>query len=140
MKNQLFALIGLGLLLATASAYAQTGVVKANVPFNFIVNKTQISAGQYRIQPLGSTNSGALAIESSDGKMVMAFLPNTCESARPQETTKLVFHRYGSQYFLSQIWTAGNERGNELPKSEQEREVAMSYPALQDVVVVATLR
>ncbi len=43
MKNQLFALIGLGLLLATASAYAQTGVVKANVPFNFIVDKTRIS-------------------------------------------------------------------------------------------------
>ncbi len=43
MKNQLFALIGLGLLLATASAYAQTGVVKANVPFNFIVNKTELA-------------------------------------------------------------------------------------------------
>ncbi len=49
MKNQLFALIGLGLLLATASAYAQTGVVKANVPFNFIVDKTQIPAGEYLI-------------------------------------------------------------------------------------------
>ena len=45
MKNQMFALIGLGLLLATASAYAQTGVVKANVPFNFIVKKTQFPPG-----------------------------------------------------------------------------------------------
>ena len=45
MKNQLFALIGLGLLLATASAYAQTGVVKANVPFDFIVNQTELPAG-----------------------------------------------------------------------------------------------
>ena len=49
MKNQLFALIGLGLLLATASAYAQTGVVKANVPFNFIVNKTDLPAGDYKL-------------------------------------------------------------------------------------------
>ena len=54
MKNQLFALIGLGLLLATASAYAQTGVVKANVPFNFIVNKAELPAGQYTIQAVGS--------------------------------------------------------------------------------------
>jgi hypothetical protein len=29
MKNQALAIIGLGLLLASASAYAQTGVVKA---------------------------------------------------------------------------------------------------------------
>jgi hypothetical protein len=140
MKNQLFALIGLGLLLATASAYAQTGVVKANVPFNFIVDKTPISAGRYVIQPIGTMNSGAMTIESPDGKTIKAFLPNDCESTQAQETTKLVFHRYGDQYFLAQIWTAGNDRGRELPRTEREREVAMSYPAPQEVVVVAALR
>ncbi len=30
---------------------------------------------------------------------------------KAQKTTKLVFHRYGDQYFLAQIWTAGNDRG-----------------------------
>ena len=139
MKNQLFALIGLGLLLATASAYAQTGVVKANVPFNFIVDKTQIPAGQYMIQNVGSSGT-AMTIESQDRSLVKLVLPNACESAQVQEKSKLVFHRYGDQYFLAQIWTAGNDRGRELLKTEQEREIAMSYPAAQDVVVVATLR
>jgi len=138
MKNQLFALIGLGLLLATASAYAQTGVVKANVPFNFIVEKTQIPAGEYVIQNLGTAGL-AMSIQSSDRKMVKVVLPNACESSQAQPKTKLVFHRYGDQYFLSQIWTAGNTRGSELPKSRRETEVAMDYPA-QNVVVVATLR
>ena len=138
MKNQMFALIGLGLLLATASAYAQTGVVKANVPFNFIVNKAELPAGQYRIQPMGITAS-AMAIESPDGKVVQAFLPNACASPQAQKTTKLVFHRYGSHYFLAQIWKAGNDRGQELAASGLETEVARDYPA-QSVVVVATLR
>jgi hypothetical protein len=138
MKNQLFALIGLGLLLATASAYAQTGVVKANVPFNFIVNKAELPAGQYRIQPMGITAS-AMAIESPDGKVVQAFLPNACVSPQAQKTTKLVFHRYGTHYFLAQIWKAGNDRGQELAASGLETEVARDYPA-QSVVVVATLR
>ena len=138
MKNQMFALIGLGLLLATASAYAQTGVVKANVPFNFIVDKTELPAGQYRIQPMGIT-AGAMAIESPDGSVVKAFLPNACASPQAQQTTKLVFHRYGSNYFLDQIWKAGNDRGQELPASGRETEVAREYPA-QSVVVVATLR
>ncbi len=138
MKNQLFALIGLGLLLATASAYAQTGLVKANVPFNFIVNKTDMPAGEYRIQPLGVTGV-AMSIQSADSSVVNTVLPHSCESAATPEVSKLVFHRYGSQYFLAQIWTAGNDQGRELPKSGREREVAMDYP-LQNVVVVASLR
>jgi hypothetical protein len=139
MKNQLFALIGLGLLMATASAYAQTGVVKANVPFNFIVDKTQVPAGQYMIQSVGSSGT-AMIIESQDRSLVKLVLPNACESAQVQQKSKLVFHRYGDQYFLAQIWTAGNDRGRELLKTEQEREIAMNHPAAQDVVVVATLR
>ena len=138
MKNQLFALIGLGLLLATASAYAQTGVVKANVPFNFIVNNTDLPAGAYTLQSLGNTGT-AMVIESPDRKVVNGFLPNACESNNVLEVSKLVFHRYGSQYFLTQIWTAGNSRGREFPRSGREREVAMDYTS-QDVVVVATLR
>jgi len=138
MKNQLFALIGLGLLLATASAYAQTGVVKANVPFNFIVNNTDLPAGTYTLQSLGTVGA-AMVIESPDRKVVNGFLPNACQSNTVPEVSKLVFHRYGAQYFLTQIWTAGNARGKELPKSGREREVAMDYTS-RDVVVVATLR
>jgi hypothetical protein len=139
MKNQMFALIGLGLLLATASAYAQTGVVKANVPFSFIVNKTELPAGEYRIQPMGIAGSGAMAIESRDTKVIKAFLPSACQSAQTQEKTKLVFHRYGTQYFLAEIWRAGDDRGQELPATGLENEVARDYAA-QSVVVVATLR
>src|SRR5678816_749291 len=137
MKSQLFALIGLGQLLATASAYAQTGVVKANVPFNFIVNKTDLPAGEYMIQPVGSSGS-AMAIQGLDNQVVNLVLPHACQAAEAQKTSKLVFHRYGSQYFLAQIWTEGNDRGQELPKSGREREVAMDYPA-QNVVVVAAV-
>ncbi len=138
MKNPLFALIGLGLLLATASAYAQTGVVKANVPFNFIVNKTELPAGEYMVQNLGLAGS-AITIQSTDRKVVTVIVPNACESLTVPMGSKLVFHRYGAQYFLSQIWAEGNSRGKELPRSGREKEVAMDYPA-QEVVVVAALR
>jgi hypothetical protein len=36
---------------------------------------------------------------------------------------KLVFHRYGDQYFLYQVWPAGATTGRQLPKSRGEREV-----------------
>ena len=47
MKKQLFALVGLGLLLATASASAQIVRLKANIPFNFVLNKAELPAGEY---------------------------------------------------------------------------------------------
>jgi hypothetical protein len=48
MKRQLFALLGLGLLLAT-SAYAQTVNAKANVPFNFVVTAGTLPSGEIYI-------------------------------------------------------------------------------------------
>jgi len=135
MKKQLFALLGLGLLFATASAYAQTAALKANIPFNFIVTGKSLPAGEYAIRSL-STSERVLVIRGSDksANMVMA---NPCESARPSDKTKLVFHRYGDRYFLSQIWTAGNSSGAELPQSPREAEVAMDFP-LQQVVLFAS--
>jgi len=133
MKKQLFTLLALGLLFATASAYAQTAL-QANVPFNFIVAGKTLPAGEYTIRSL-DTIQKVLVIRGSDqSQMVMA---NSCASANPSETSKLVFHRYGDRYFLSQIWTAGNSSGAEFPQSSHEAEVAMDFPR-QDVVLIAS--
>ena len=137
MKNQALAIIGLGLLLASASAYAQTGVVKANVPFTFIVDQITLPAGAYIVQSLNPSGT-AMAIQSSDRKLAEIVLANACQSVNASEKTKLVFHRYRGQYFLAQIWAAGDNRGHELPKTRRESEVAMD-PS-RNVVVLATLR
>jgi hypothetical protein len=138
MKNQLFALVGLGLILATASASAQTMPVKVNIPFNFIVNKTALPAGEYTVQSLGSSST-AILLRSTDRQIAKTLLPNVCASSTPSTQNKLVFHRYGSEYFLAQIWRAGYEQGKELPKSSREAELAQVQP-VQNVVLAASLR
>ena len=40
----------------------------------------------------------------------------------PHDKSKLIFHSYGDQYFLSQVWTAGSATGSELRKSAKEKE------------------
>jgi hypothetical protein len=137
MKKQLFALVGLGLLLATASASAQTVALKTNIPFNFIVNKAELPAGEYTLQSLGATGT-LMLIQSMDRQIAKMVVPNACASQSPWERSKLVFHRYGDRYFLAQIWTAGYDQGRELPKSSRETEVAQDYP-VQNVVLAATL-
>ncbi len=136
MKKQLFALLGLGLLLAV-SANAQTIALKADIPFNFIVGGATLPAGAYTIRSAG-TDGSTMAIRNSDNQTKVLALPQNCESLNPAKTTKLIFHRYGDRYFLSQVWVEGSSTGRELRKSAREVEVARDYPA-QTVVLVATL-
>ena len=137
MKKQMLSLLGLGLLLATASAYAQTVQVKADVPFSFIVDKQTLPAGEYTVQSMDLAGR-ALLIRNADQKALEMVLSIPCEK-KAADDTKLVFRRYGSQYFLSQIWVAGNGTGHEIPKSHREAEVARDYTP-QEVIVTASLR
>lgn len=138
MRNLQFALFALGLVLAAASAQAQTIQVKAAVPFNFIVKAATLPAGDYMIQSL-SVGGSALAIRSLDQEAQTVVLANSCASLDPSDKTKLVFRRYGGEYFLAEIWVAGNNSGHQLPKSRREAEMAMNHKA-EEVTVVAALR
>ncbi len=54
-----------------------------------------------------------------------------------QEQTRLVFHKHGEQYFLSQIWTPGGSTGRELTMSRAERELAKISVAGQTIVLAS---
>ncbi len=51
-----------------------------------------------------------------------------------ENSPKLLFNRYGDQYFLTQVWGGGGIDGRELRKFATERELAMEYLA-KDVSV-----
>lgn len=137
MKKQLLTLISLGLLLAAASAYAQTINLKADVPFNFVVDGRTLPSGEYTIQSLNGVDK-ALTISGS-GQKPNIFLANSCRSLKASDHSKLVFHRYGDRYFLSEMWIEGNSTGRQLPISRREAQVAQNETA-QQVIVLAELR
>ena len=140
MKKQLFALLGLGLLLAIGSAHAQTVNAKANVPFNFVVTGGTLPSGEYTLRSVEGIDH-AIAI-SSEGQKSSIFLATPCLSLKAMqapEQGKLVFTRYGDQYFLSEIWMEGSTVGHKLPKSRREVEIAKNETA-QQVIILAELR
>jgi len=136
MKRRLFALFGMGLLLATSSAYAQTINLKADIPFDFVVGKTTLPSGEYTIRSLNM--DPALSIGGSAHNPIL-FLAKRCSSRSPSAQSKLVFARYGDRYFLSEMWIEGNSTGRQLLKSGREVRVAQNQAA-QPVVVLAELR
>ena len=131
MKKHLTSLLALGLLLA-ASAHAQTAL-KVNIPFDFVVNGHTMSAGEYRVETLG-TASNAISIRGTDKALALTF---ACAASEPSLNSKLIFHRYGGEYFLAQVWAAGSSSGRQLPRSAAEREIASGPYAAQLVAVAA---
>lgn len=140
MKRQIVSILGVfGLLLVAACANAQSLKVTANVPFDFAVDKAAMPAGAYSIDSL-SSNSKALVIRNHDAGVQMIQLANAASSLNASPDTKLVFHRYGERYFLSQIWVQGETEGRQLRTSKREAEIAKNMQRDQDVVIMASLR
>jgi len=140
MKRQIVSMFGvLGLLLVAACANAQSVKVKANVPFDFVVDKATLPAGDYSIDQL-SANSKALAVRNHDAGAQMIVLSNTANRLNASGETCLVFHRYGERYFLSQIWIQGEAEGLQLSMSKHEAEIAKNLQRDQDIVIMAALR
>jgi hypothetical protein len=132
MKRYLTSLLALGLLLA-ASAHAQN-TLKVNIPFNFVMNGHNMTAGEYRVESLGN-GGNAIALQGADSALALTF---ACSTGEPVTTSKLIFNRYGAEYFLAQVWTAGKSAGRQLPTSAAEREIA-SGPVKAQLVAVAAM-
>lgn len=111
------AVVVLTLVGTVATAHAQGSRTQSvNIPFNFNVGDENLPAGDYKVTRL--MNGGeAIAISGSESAIRLTSLIVKNEPAR---RSKLVFHRYGDTYFLSELWTAGDANGRRLVKSKTE--------------------
>lgn len=141
MKKAIFRfglMLALAFLALAQYVQAQEPVV-ANIPFAFTAGKMVLPAGAYRIDA-SRNGSLILRIQRTDHSAASYVISNAVEAKAPQTSSKLVFHRYGSRYFLTQIWTEGNNRGRELMKSAQEKEALLaSNETPVEVTIVASL-
>ena len=127
--------------MAVGSAYPQS-VEKfvVNIPFSFSLGDKTFPAGRYRVEPIsfsGATLNSKLVIRSTDGdnSTIVSTLP--IQASEMQDQSKLIFNRYGDQYFLSQVWTAGNGAGRKVRESRIEQRLAENSENSQVVSVVA---
>ena len=139
MKRHLLILSVITLSMAAGSAYAQSINLKANVPFDFIVNGRTLPAGTYALRTLQNGSDLALLVQNLESRESMIVLPGRVEGKETSTETKLLFHRYGQSYFLSQVFMEGEAAGRQLPKSHWENEVARIRPS-QDVKLAASLK
>jgi hypothetical protein len=108
------------LLCAAPHAGAQNSA-SFTVPFAFSANNQNVPAGSYNVQPVSSCIL-ALHNVKTGRRLFLMVLPN--DSGRAIETqSRLVFRRYGTHAYLTQVWSSGTSTHSELvvqPKTERD--------------------
>jgi hypothetical protein len=111
-------ILAVALSICVPTISAQT-IARANVPFAFTVGQTELPAGTYLV---GLVSDSAIVITNrSTGTSILSMFRS--EQAKNNDgTAKLVFHKYGDKYFLSQVGRGFGGSLIQLPTSKQEQE------------------
>jgi hypothetical protein len=132
-------LITICLLFSAASVFGQMTssqqLMKVNIPFAFGVQDQSLPAGQYLVFTV--TPERSIRIVSANGKhsAIVNTLPNYAKE--PSSNSRLVFHRYGNEYFLAEVWTAGQDVARNPLSSKKAMESASNGERPEAFTVVA---
>jgi len=138
MKKQAFRILmmfSLVLMLTAASVHAQSKRSTINIPFSFNVGQRTLPAGEYSVEPNRKNSDNVWLIQSVTGHDSVLFTTGSVWTSETQENAKLVFNNYDGQYFLSQIWNAGDNSGRQLQIPRLERQLAKGGIQRQKVIV-----
>jgi hypothetical protein len=115
--------VAVGVLFTTMVAgQCRAQSLRVNIPFDFVVGNTTLPAGEYALRPLSPVGS-IVGIKQVDGSAAMIVVTRPADQTGQTTEARLIFHRYGNECFLSQIWTGVN--GLQLNKSKREQEMAV---------------
>ena len=149
MKFVALSVIALASAVGSTQGQSLAYKLRATIPFDFVVGGKSLPAGEYSVGRAQGSGDTVLLISSADGRANAIRLSRPVVSGFMNSKGKLVFHRYGEQYFLSQVWPAGASTGRELAKSRRERELmanssdqkmARNAQAVEKVNIVADMQ
>jgi hypothetical protein len=122
--------------ITAGGALAQSPTVQATVPFDFTVGNKLLPPGTYRIH---TTMSGVIMIQNRD-KPASALSTAIYDGRQTKGQGKLVFDRYGNQYFLKEVLCTSAGLNVSLPTSKQEKRVRLQEAMVRptDQVFVAS--
>jgi hypothetical protein len=122
-------------LLMTLPISAQSYRMEGKIPFAFQANGKFMAAGKYEVQ---EAISGFSSLRAADTGQVV-FLSSHRAVSQGKKPARLVFHRYGESYFLSELWSP-EAKGLVLPTSAAEKELIGSGKRQLAPIVVMNSR
>jgi hypothetical protein len=120
-KNICLGALALSLMVSLATLPAAAKSVdgmRAQVPFDFHIGERLIPAGAYTVKSL-TADEQVLRLNGDKGSAATTTNSGT-EKGNGEGRARLVFHKYGDQYYLSAVWGA-DSNGRTLSESKRER-------------------
>ena len=137
-KKILSTLAGLILLFAVAAPLYAGSILNhemtVTVPFAFAAGDKLMPPGDYTVQVNVERESVVLR---GEGHKPLMLLTIRKESRSAPQRGKLVFQRYGTSFFLAEVWSQDNATGETLAPSAREKELARNKQPEQILVVQA---
>ena len=123
--NRFFVAFALVLALACSGLQAQSLILRANIPFDFWVDKNSVPAGHYELRYYAN---GLLQVQDVDTSKLFASVFTVPDPGRDGgRKSVLQFNRYGKSRFLARIVTPDLPSGCALMKSPQEKELISHF-------------
>jgi hypothetical protein len=148
-KISLLSVVAMFMAVGSARAQSLANRLTVNIPFDFTVVDKKLPAGEYSVGR-AQTFAGdvVLSVDGVNHDAHVLSLTSSAQSLDPKPAAILIFHRYGDQYFLYEVWPKGATSGRAIAKSRAEREVeqkarqsigAAKRKAVETVAVVVGL-
>ena len=122
-----------------ASAKSIDGL-RAQIPFDFHVGDKVIPAGDYVVNAMSDDEKTLRIREAGGGESAAALTNLTLAKQNSEASPRLVFRKYGDQYFLAAVWGEGGA-GRTLRESSSERDARrgreVAGNARMEVVTIA---
>jgi hypothetical protein len=120
MKNRVgraFASLLLGILMLGSTVHAQHNerIIKANIPFDFVVGSETFPAGRYSVALIGPV---FLELRNSEGHTLTSVLTQSVQALTETARPKLRFDSEGGQHVLTQVWQEGDSTGQQILRSK----------------------
>ncbi len=132
-------IIALALIVSVPMTQAQARA-RASVPFGFSLDQKPMPAGAYEIS---STSYKVLVVRNLDtreARLVIESMNVQASQAAGIPHAKLVFRKYGDQYFLAEIWGGQSNIGIAFPESKREKELQWARDIHEPELVVIAMK
>ena len=115
------ALLAIANFAVAGTSFAQSKAVQAKVPFDFTVGNKVLPSGMYTIE---EESPWFIVIKNHD-KPVERVSVVERDGKKAATGGKLIFHKYGSQYFLSEVLSDRANMNVRVPVSKTEKRVKL---------------
>ena len=132
-------ILALALIVSVPMTQAQARA-RASVPFDFSLDQKSMPAGAYEISSLNDKVLAVRNLETREARLVIESMHVQASQAAGIPHAKLVFHKYGDQYFLAEIWDGQSSIGIAFPESKREKELKWARDTHQPELVVIAMK